>query len=380
MLGYDVMMKARVQLVITTAVLGLATVANAQDQQPDRNKEAARAHPENRVDGLVAMLEDPVWIRRERAMQLLGDPNEGFELDMLAPIFERPDLSAEARVRLLASARGLFGASTKAGLGVGFGSVREGGVEITSVVPEVDRFPAAAMLKPGDLIVGAEGKQLTTSTDLRAVILSYEPGDFLNLQVERDDRVLDLDLPLGAYNALRGAAPISNNVADRAIELRWARKGIVLHPTDPIGGEISIDSWIEAGYPEGSGKANVAGSRRMERVSRPGSARDVYVGVGVMHRGRIEPWADKTNAMNAMGQARRIELDRSMKVVRMRIKVLKRGMEMLENFRAVDPNESRAGNDMKARLERAQGELRDAQQDLEAYQVELDSLGPDASP
>jgi len=327
---------------------------------------------EQRLRGLVALLDDELWEVREQATRMIGNVNEGFELDMLTETMQRDDLSPEARLRLRMAARGLFGQTTKAGLGVGFGAVRDGGIEIRSVVQEVDRFPAAGRLMPGDLIVGAGGAPLTSSEDLRAMILSHTPDEKLNLLIQRGDDVLDMDLPLGSYQMLTGAAPISPGIADRAIDLRWARRGISIPGDITIGQGISADDWVSAGYPEEPGSFRASNARRAPRVVSPGSARDVYVGVGVLVRGRIEPWSNKTNAELAMDQARRIELSRQMNIARLQVRLLKGGADALQQEANKDPTDG----GLKVKLSEAIRQLRGAQRTLEELTDEFDSLEP----
>jgi hypothetical protein len=278
--------------------------------------------------------------------------------------------------RFHASARGLFEQATKAGLGVGFGAIRDGGVEIGTVVAEIDRFPAAAMLMPGDVVVGADGRNLSGSDDLRAIILSHEPGETLNVLVRRGERVLDMDLPLGSYSSLRGAAPIDRDIADRAIAIRWARQGISLPITQSLGEGIDPSDWINAGYPEDAPISPSPRARRMDRLVSPGSARDVYVGIGVMRRGRIEPWSNKENAINAMGQARRIQIIRSMDVANKRIQILKIGIDMLSTQIKQDGTTQTDDPAKFAKLKGAREELRAVQDELEVLTVEFQAMEP----
>lgn len=350
------------QLILTIVVLVCSMEAVAQDHGTSNR----------RMDGLIGSLDDSSWIVREQSTRMLGDPNEGFELDMFADALERGDLSPEARLRLKIAARELFGQTTKAGLGVGFGAVRDGGVEIGTVVADVDRFPAAGMLVPMDLIVGAEGKPLTTSEELRAMILSHEPGETLNLMVRRGERVLDLDLPLGSYEFLKGAAPISPRVADRAIEIRWARRGISIPASNIAGSEISVDDWIIAGYPEEPGSFRASNARRSPKLVSPGSGRDVFVGVGSVVRGRIEPWSNRSNASVAIVQARRIELSKQMNIARMQIQLLRGGAEVLTEQAGQNPNDGT----IKIKLNDAIKQLRISQDELDRLTNEFDSLSP----
>ena len=323
-----------------------------------------------RLDGLIASLDDESWAVRESATAMIGNPNEGFELDMLAEVLERGDLSAESRARLRIAARALFGLQPQAGLGVGFGVARDGGIEIASVVPDVEMFPAAGMLMPGDFIVGADGRPLVSSDELRSMILSHEPGETLRLVIQRGEEVLDLELPLGSYKFLRGAAPIVPLIADRAIEIRWERRGILMPEVELIGGGISPEGWVDAGYPEASGSFRGSNARRSPRIVSRGGGGDVYVGVGTVVRGRIEPWSNRENAVGAIGHARRIALSLEMNVLRVRISINTDRIEFLEQLAKNDPNNS----DVKGDLSEVLDQLRTDRRELDRLVQEFDRL------
>lgn len=354
--------------------VAMAQVANDQQQRQEATEGSTAIQA--RLGRMVSLLNDDSWNVRQQAMRIIGDPNEGFELDMLAPLLERGDLSHEARLRLMQATRSLFAQSTKAGLGVGFGAVRDGGVEIGTVVRDVDQFPAAGMLVPGDLIIGAEGSPLTTSEDLRAMILSHEPGETLNLLIQRkidgDDqtRVLDLDLPLGSYRLLTGAAPINARIADRAIGLRWSRKGITLPDNEAIGSAISVEDWLAAGYPEEPTDFRPLNTRRSPRMVNSGSARDVFVGVGTVIRGRIEPWANRSNAQIAMDQARRIELSQQLNVARMQVQLFTNAIKMLDEQIKSGAEDAT----LITKLTKAQQQLREAQAELDQLTEEFEQF------
>lgn len=68
------------------------------------------------------------------------------------------------------------------------------GAEIVEVEPSV---PAASLLEPGDVIVGADGGPVAEAGDLVTAIQAHRPGDVIVLRLERDGRVVDVTAPLG---------------------------------------------------------------------------------------------------------------------------------------------------------------------------------------
>jgi S1-C subfamily serine protease len=68
------------------------------------------------------------------------------------------------------------------------------GALVLEVVPN---GPAAkAGLKPGDVIVQADGKDIAMVEDLYAILRAHRPGDVLKLQVQRGSEKLDLSVTL----------------------------------------------------------------------------------------------------------------------------------------------------------------------------------------
>ncbi len=73
--------------------------------------------------------------------------------------------------------------------------VTPAGVEVTLVVPD---SPADGMLQVGDLIIEANGEDTMTTDELQAVFAEVEPGDSVELTVEREDKPLELTVPTRA--------------------------------------------------------------------------------------------------------------------------------------------------------------------------------------
>ena len=63
------------------------------------------------------------------------------------------------------------------------------GAEIASVV---DGFPAEGKLRPRDLVVAVDGKQVANPDEFRAALLRKRPGDPVRLRLQRGNRVVRL--------------------------------------------------------------------------------------------------------------------------------------------------------------------------------------------
>jgi len=56
----------------------------------------------------------------------------------------------------------------------------------------------------GDLVVAADGVQLSSLDQLRDAIANKQPGDKLSLEIWRGDKRMNLDVKLGRQPAPRG--------------------------------------------------------------------------------------------------------------------------------------------------------------------------------
>jgi PDZ domain-containing protein len=114
----------------------------------------------------------------------------------LVPVgqFLEPGISQQERVKLDASDMRIsqLVASTVALRQLGYKiPVRAGGVKIVAVTSDSH---AGRLLKPGDVIVSAEGKKLRTSADLRVVLAKHVPGDVVTLGVRRGIKLLTISV------------------------------------------------------------------------------------------------------------------------------------------------------------------------------------------
>jgi S1-C subfamily serine protease len=101
----------------------------------------------------------------------------------------------------LEQGKGSTGSPSPAGtafLGVATADATDG-VVVESVEPGT--AAASAGLKAGDVLVKADGKDVTSSDGLRQIIRSKKPGDTLSLEVQRDGRTQTVKATLGQRQA-----------------------------------------------------------------------------------------------------------------------------------------------------------------------------------
>lgn len=105
---------------------------------------------------------------------------------------------------------------------LGYG-VNSGGVEVSAV--DVGA-PADGVLKPGDVILEAQGEKVTTPEDLRRVMAGVKPGETVTLKIDRS----------GAEQTVTVGTKASTDTPPRAI------MGILVEPKLDLPVKISIDT------------------------------------------------------------------------------------------------------------------------------------------
>jgi len=144
--------------------------------------------PDRRVSDLVRALGDPDFATRERATAALLDiqkvPDEQVWIHLSGAAGELP---FEAHARLLEVARSRILDAPRGALGIQMAArfADTDGVTVTGLIPNM---PAQKVLKPGDRIVQLDGRQITVSQQLSAVVQNKRPGDRIAVVVMRGER------------------------------------------------------------------------------------------------------------------------------------------------------------------------------------------------
>ena len=144
--------------------------------------------PDPRVSDLVRALGDPDFATRERATAALLDiqkvPDEQVWIHLSGAAGELP---FEAHARLLEVARSRILDAPRGALGIQMAArfADTDGVTVTGLIPNM---PAQKVLKPGDRIVQLDGRQITVSQQLSAVVQNKRPGDRIAVVVMRGER------------------------------------------------------------------------------------------------------------------------------------------------------------------------------------------------
>ena len=101
--------------------------------------------------------------------------------------------------------------------------VKSGGVEVSAV--DVGA-PADGVLEPGDVILTAQGKNITTTDDLRRVMADVKPGEKVTLEIDRS----------GDHQSVTVGTKASTDTPPRAI------MGIIVQPKLDLPVKISINT------------------------------------------------------------------------------------------------------------------------------------------
>lgn len=255
------------------------------------------------VSALVERLAGDAWADREAATAaMMSTP--GLSQDAILAELARDDLNAEQRLRLTRVAAARFRTEDLGGLGVSFGASSEGGVQIQAVV---NGFPAAEILRAGDVILAIEDTVVGGQDHVRAEILSRPPGSLMPALVRRDRAVLDLRLPLGAYANLDGAASLDESTVLWAMRLRYGRAGVTIDGPDAMGTGTGED-WVAAAFPAGAEPMpDEPGDRRG-----PGMASGTVGMERDLNARRRGVWPTPEEAHKAVRDQRRVDLGRAM--------------------------------------------------------------------
>ena len=183
------------------------------------------------LQDLVRALDSAAFGERERAQEALAEHADKIETLLCEGVIDPLALSHEQRARLASLLEARFHATARAGLGVQFAVANDpgAGVVLQRILPE---FPASRTLQPGDVVIGAdaiafEGIAMAQAMDvLRAIIVSYDPGDSFPMVVRRGNVEHELQVELGDYRRLQNGAGPQEIDMTRGWLIRQTRIGL----------------------------------------------------------------------------------------------------------------------------------------------------------
>jgi hypothetical protein len=208
---------------------------------------AAAAQPSDAtLHQLLVKMDGAGLAEREEAERAFASV-PGVTLEHLERLARGGELSPEQEFRLRQAARRIFELKPMAGMGVQFQGFSDSGVVIGQTI---EGFPAHDVLRPGDMVVGCNGRRMRTQDELRWTILSCDPDEVLSLEIERGGQPVEVEVRLGSFDDLPNAQLPTPLDLSNAFGLRWGRA--VQSPLEklvPIGAGVSVDDWarVEAG-------------------------------------------------------------------------------------------------------------------------------------
>jgi len=213
---------------------------------------------------VIRDLDAPSLEAREAAtMRLMS--LEGIRLTDVEPMLDDPGLTPEQAARLDRVAFMCFQRTQRGALGVSFGSQTPDGTEISTTIAG---FDASVALRARDVVRSAGGVRLHDTLTFRAVILSYEPGDAVPLEVIRDGRPMQIDVRLGRFADLQQPMVPDFAVMARAWELRRDR---TMKPPMVIDAGLEPGEWQPL-IPELDARASRRGPLRVSQQPGLGTA------------------------------------------------------------------------------------------------------------
>jgi hypothetical protein len=187
------------------------------------------------MDRVVARLGSSDYAEREAAEnELTLRPLS----EILKSLGDR-SLSAEQRKRLELAGLALFRDAERAALGVQFSqfnTVRraaDGGAGVT-IERTIPGFDSVRVFQPGDIIRSMGGQSIRDQNEARPVIVSFEPGEEVDVEFVRGGEVLRDKVKLGSFRTLTNRGDLSGFQLQRAWQYRLARAAGGPPPAPPV--------------------------------------------------------------------------------------------------------------------------------------------------
>lgn len=203
--------RARIILFLIAAGLSLPAAASQPERPP---AEVQAAEPD--IAGLIRDLGAPEIDLRIAAHTRLLE-SRGVTLRRIEEAARGVALTPEQRQRVLAIGFRKFQSEPRAAMGIQPDMTTGRGVGLGGVV---QGFGASVVLKPGDRIVAAGGRHISDWNQVRAAIISRDPGDEIPVTVIREGATLNVNVKLGVFTSLPAAGPLDPAIMERAWDLR----------------------------------------------------------------------------------------------------------------------------------------------------------------
>jgi PDZ domain len=261
-----------------SVLIGLFALAGPAPAQPDNNGHALL--PRADLERLVAALDADDPAARENATRALAE-DQRVTLRRLEPYLSDAALTREQRRRLLSASFERFAREPRAAMGVSFEPLaRESGLRLATVVPT---FPCAAVLKAGDRVLAFDGVALRDQQHAVATIIAHDPGDEIEVSLQRQGEALVVAVPLGRRDRLDTPVPASGQMLVEAWTIRAKAFAADVEPAVVDSG-LAPGEWTDFPAPDPRDGAPVIAGGEPRGGFDPalaGGGRDGQVGVAL---------------------------------------------------------------------------------------------------
>lgn len=230
-------------LALWASVAATAPAQNADDLTQATPASSAASFTAGDALDLARQLGDGSWAVRDRAERALLSYPTTCVAQVESLLVGGDTISPEHRQRLLNVCRQRFILEPRAALGIRQGNADERGVVIEVALTN---FDAARVLRSGDIILTMDGMPVRTYEELRAAIVSHDPGDWVAIQALRGSEVHRVEARLGAFADLRERASIEHNIMRLAWEWRLRRLGVASEEPPLVENGLAPARWTSA--------------------------------------------------------------------------------------------------------------------------------------
>jgi PDZ domain-containing protein len=159
--------------------------------------DGAKTYTGDRGDLRLLFVRERNHVSLWRYLQAKLDPDTDLLRDVeVNPSNESPTQLEEESIQQMADAK--TAATVVALEAAGYKVQRAPGLTVSGILTEL---PAAKYLRPGDVILAANGQTLEAQTDLGRIVKKHRVGDRIALNIQRDGKPLTVDVPVGFNQA-----------------------------------------------------------------------------------------------------------------------------------------------------------------------------------
>lgn len=192
------------------------------------------------LESLISKLDDASLAVRESAMSDIRNL-QGLTIGAIEQCLRKETLSAEQRARLSRVGQSLFMNEPRAAMGVRFAGMGEDDEGQVQVSEPTQGWDSARVLRPWDVIRSIGGLRVRSQSQAKAAIVSYDPGQTVELDIIRNGQPGTVRVRLGNYFDLNNGIGLQASVLEAAWSVRSARMSSVA--STPLVLDVDDADW-----------------------------------------------------------------------------------------------------------------------------------------